>query len=96
MGAAERCAPVRERVKNWLHRRCTSFETRRGSVAALLTMRKSCDGIKEKPTIGAGLAGMAAEHFFDLTSHPVETVLGVLGGYGASKALMSPGFARWL
>lgn len=47
-------------------------------------------------TIGAGLAGMLAEHFGSLTSHPLEAALGALGGYGASKALMSPGFARWL
>lgn len=46
--------------------------------------------------IAAGLVGIAAERAFELSSHPMTTVLGILGSYGASKALMAPGFARWL
>ena len=47
-------------------------------------------------TIGALMVGAVAEHFTSLISHPLEAALAALGGYGASKALMSPGFARWL
>jgi len=46
--------------------------------------------------IGAGMAGLLAEHFFDLTSHPLESLGGIMGGYGLSKALMSPQVARAL
>lgn len=42
------------------------------------------------------LGGMLAEHALDFASHPVKTVLGLLGGRAASQALMSPTFARWL
>jgi hypothetical protein len=47
-------------------------------------------------SIAALGAGAIAEHFMDILHHPVMTTLSVLGGRMASKALMSPTFARWL
>ena len=44
----------------------------------------------------AGALALLVEHGEELLNHPVTTILTGLGGYGAARALASPGFARWL
>jgi hypothetical protein len=42
------------------------------------------------------MAGLGLEHYQTFIQHPISTIGGGALAYGASKALMSPGFAKWM